>query len=109
MFIMDESQYQQLVEEAFRRVLDAFEDVDPDLAEPEPTGDVLTITFGDGSQCVMNTQRPTRQIWLAGRRQAWHFSYDADSNQWLDDKDQQELCETLRDIVKKSAGVSLTL
>ena len=34
----------------------------------------------------MNTQRPVRQIWLAGGDRAWHFDWNASTEQWLDDK-----------------------
>ena len=64
---MDEQRYLHLADDAFRRIERAFEEVDPDLAEAYLAGDVLTITYRDGSKCIVNTQRPTRQIWLAAR------------------------------------------
>ena len=74
--MMDEARYLQLVDRAFRAIQDAFDDVDPDVVDAFGAGDVLTLTFADRSKCVVNTQRPTRQIWLAARSRAWHFSYD---------------------------------
>jgi CyaY protein len=107
---MDESRYHQLVSEAFRRIQDAFDDVDPDDADVYMAGDVLTIAFRNGVKCVINTQRPTRQIWLAARASAWHFSYDAGSSRWLDDKGRgDELFGCVRAIVKDNAGVEVAL
>ena len=71
---MDEPTYQQLADAAFRAIGDAFEDVDPEVVDCEQAGDVVTLTLRGGKRCIVNTQRPTRQIWLAANAQAWHFS-----------------------------------
>lgn len=106
---MDEPRYLQLVDEAFRRIQDGLEDVDPDDVEAYAAGDVLTITFRDRSRCIVNTQRPTRQIWLAARARAWHFSYDEATGRWLDDKGRgDELLATLASIIRESSGVAVT-
>lgn len=105
---MEESRYLQLVDVAWKKIQDAFEDVDPDLAEAYSAGDVLTISFADRSRCVVNTQRPTRQVWLAARSRAWHFSYDDATHTWLDDKGRgDELYATLARTVRESSGVEL--
>lgn len=107
---MDESRYHQLVAQAFRKIQDAFEHVDPDEADAYVAGDVLTIAFRNGVKCVINTQRPTRQIWLAARASAWHFGYDEASGRWLDDRGRgNELFATVRAIVKENAGLDVTL
>ena len=105
---MDDSTYSRLVTDTFGALLDAFEEVDPDLVDVISAGDVLTLTYADKSSCVVNTQRPTQQIWLAGRRQAWHFSYDDAKAQWLDDKGRgDELFATLARLTHEVAGVRL--
>jgi CyaY protein len=104
---MDERSYEQLATATFKRVVDLFEDVDPDHADVEYGGDVIRIDLAGGKRVVLNTQRPVRQIWLAGGQAAWHFSYDADSERWLDDKGRGELFDVLRLIVRDVAGLSL--
>lgn len=104
---MDEQEYERKAAEAFHRVIDLFEDVDPDEADIEQSGDVVTIEFAAKSRVVLNTQRPARQLWLAGGRQAWHFSFDPDSGQWIDARSGgAELFAVLRDLATAS-GVSL--
>ena len=49
-------------------------------------GDVITLTFASGKKAVLNTQRPTRQLWLAANARAWHFGWDDASKTWRDDK-----------------------
>jgi CyaY protein len=105
---MDESRYQKLADTAFRKVEDLFRDVDTETVDCERAGDVVTLLFRGGKKCVLNTQRPTQQIWLAANARAWHFSYDESKDAWLSDKDQsQELFAELRQIVKTSAGLDI--
>jgi len=102
---VDEATYERLAGEAFSAVLDLFDEVDPDEAEVESAGDVIRIDFRGGQRVVLNTQRPARQIWLAGGRQAWHFSYDHGG--WHDDKGRGELLATLRTLCSELGGLSL--
>ena len=104
---MDESTYQKLADRAFRAIGDAFEDVDPEVVDCEIAGDVITLTFASGARCVVNTQRPTHQIWLAANARAWHFSWDPEQERWVDDKGRGDLFTTLRAIVKEATGVDL--
>ena len=106
--MMNESVYLQVVDEVFKRIQDACEPVDPDDVEAVAAGDVLTLTFRDRSRCVLNTQRPTRQIWLAANSRAWHFDLDEATGQWTDDKGRgDELYATLSRIVAENAGAAL--
>ena len=105
---MDESRYQQLADDALRTIESMLEDVDADDVDIERSGDVITLTFRDKKKCVVNTQRPTRQIWLAANARAWHFGYDEPSKRWLDDKGQGvELFARVAAIVKEHAGVDV--
>ena len=111
---MDERAYQHLADATFRRLEDALKDVDAEDVDVERAGDVLTLTFRGGKKCVVNTQRPTRQIWLAANARAWHFSWSAKDERWLDDKGQTnedgtpvELYGSLKRIVREGAGVDI--
>jgi CyaY protein len=105
---MDESRYQKLADVALRAVEDLFKDVDAEVVDLERAGDVLTLTFGDGKKAVINTQRPTRQIWLAANARAWHFSLEEGSGRWMDDKGQGvELLAQIKAIVKELAALEL--
>src|SRR5579859_7280846 len=107
--MMNESDYQHLADAAFKHIEDVLKDVDPDDVDVERAGDVLTLTFKSGARCVVNTQRPTRQVWLAANARAWHFSYDEAKKRWLDDKGQGlELFATVRGIVKTSSGIDVS-
>ena len=105
---LDESRYLQLAHATFDRIQDALDDVDPADVDVDSAGDVLTLTLKDGVRCIVNTQRPTRQIWLAARSRAWHFDWDAEGERWVDDKGTgAELLTTLQEIVKTGGGVDV--
>lgn len=103
---MDESAYERLAAEAWKRVLDAFDAVDPEDADVDQAGDVIRVELRGGARLVLNTQRPARQLWLAGGQSAWHFSYDETSRRWLDDRGRGELFEILTGLtgIPLSAG-----
>src|SRR5690349_15381921 len=100
--MMDESRYQRLADDTFQKLESMLENVDADEVDVERSGDVLTLTFRDKKKAVINTQRPTRQIWVAANARAWHFDWDDTSQRWLDDKGQGiELFDRVGAIVKE--------
>lgn len=106
---IDEKRYFELTERTLSRVLSAFDEVDTDDADLDVAGDVISLRFRDGSRAVLNTQRPTRQLWLAGAASAWHFDWDDASGTWLDDKGTgAELFATLAALTKRGAGIDVS-
>ncbi|MDB4940936.1 MAG: Frataxin CyaY, facilitates iron supply for heme synthesis or Fe-S cluster assembly [Labilithrix sp.] len=110
---MDESRYQQLADVALRRIETMLEEVDADDVDIDRSGDVLTLTFASKKKAVINTQRPTRQIWVAANARAWHFGFEEGGDgggRWVDDKGQGvELFQQIAAIVKESAGLDLVV
>jgi CyaY protein len=105
--MLEESLYDRLTTTLFRSLEDALAEVDPDLCEVTRTGDMVTLTFPSGIRAVLNTQRAVRQLWLAGRAEAWHFSWDEGGQAWLDDKGRGELKGILTALVRSQAGHDL--
>jgi frataxin-like iron-binding protein CyaY len=57
---------------------------------------------------VINTQRPVRQLWLAGAKRAWHFDWHEETQRWIDDKGTgDELFAVIRTIVRDTIGAEL--
>lgn len=104
-----ESNYFERAKKAFARIETACDTVDVDVVDCErTTGDVITILFLNGVKCVINTQRPTQQIWVASNAQAWHFGWDEASGAWLDPRrENAELFDSLTRIVTTNAGIEL--
>jgi CyaY protein len=108
--MLEESSYHLLVSEAFQKILTAADALDPDVLESNTAGDMVALTAANGQKCVVSTQRAVRQIWVAGQGLGIHFSYDAGSARWLDDKGKGiELFQFVRDCVKVISGEALAL
>ena len=105
--MMDESAYQRLADAVFKRIDKALEQIDPSDVDVDFAGDVMTLTCKNGVRCIVNTQRPTRQMWVAAKASAWHFSYDEKNTSWFDDKTSNELFQTLSEILKTHAAVDV--
>ena len=106
--MMDEARYNQLVAAVFKRMLAAADAIDPDVLEAESTGDMLTLTAASREKCIVNTQRAVRQVWVAGRGEGIHFSYDEASGTWRDDKGRGlELFSFVSGVVQAACGQPL--
>jgi CyaY protein len=79
----------QAVEECCDRIN---ESTDADI-DSQRSGGMVTLTFGNGSQIVMNQQKPLHELWLAARSGGYHFKYVEDA--WTDTKGQGELLAIL--------------
>jgi CyaY protein len=105
---MDDKRYREVAFRTLREVESLFDEVDVEDADIDGGGDVLTIRFKDASRCVVNTQSPVHQIWLAGAGRGWHFSWDEAEEKWMDDRGGgDELFAVLRRIAKDAAGIEL--
>lgn len=108
--MLDEASYNLKVSQVFRRILDAADRVDPDVLDADSTGDMVTLTSAKGEKCVVNTQRAVRQIWVAGKSQGIHFSWDPASDEWRDDKGKGlELLSFVSEVVESISGAKLDL
>jgi CyaY protein len=108
--LMDESQYRRLIDETFKTIDAAFENVDPDKAESVVAQGTLTILFGDGRRCILSPQTPVRQLWVAFRDRAWHMDFHPERAVWLDDRGQGvELRQLVQDISREAGDVSVSI
>ena len=65
-------------------------------------GAMVTLVFSNGSQIVVNLQRPLHEIWLACKSGGYHYRFDGAS--WRDTKGQGEFFADLsRDASAQSA------
>lgn len=103
--MLEETEFLSLAADAWKRVLGAIDRLDPEDVEADARADVVNITLRDGTRLVLNTQRPVRQLWLAGAGRGWHFAWDAASGSWLDEKGSgDELYATLATLVERGSG-----
>ena len=78
MIVMTDIEYLDLAEALLRRVeeqCDALnEDTDADI-DNQRAGGLMTLTFANGSQLVINLQRPLHEIWMAARAGGFHYRW----------------------------------
>lgn len=77
---------------------------DADL-DPQRTGGLVTITFGNGSQIIVNLQKPLQEVWMAARAGGFHYQFDG--TQWLDTRGHGEFFTHLSRCASEQAGMPL--
>jgi CyaY protein len=65
-------------------------------------GGMITITFQNKSQIIINLQKPLHEIWLAARSGGYHYKFDG--RQWMDTKGQGEFFASLSGYASDQAG-----
>ena len=105
---MTDLQYQNLAESALTAVENACDrlndqsDVDIDN---QRTGGMITLTFANKSQIIINLQKPLQEIWLAARAGGFHYKFN--SEQWTDTKGNGEFFANLSRYASEQAGQPL--
>ena len=80
------------------------EETDADL-DPQRVGGMVTITFANRSQIVINLQKPLHEVWLAARCGGFHYKFDG--TQWQDTKGQGEFWASLSRYASEQSGQNL--
>ncbi len=65
-------------------------------------GGMVTLTFPNRSQIVINLQKPLHEVWLAARCGGFHYKFDG--AHWVDTKGQGEFWESLSRYASEQAG-----
>jgi CyaY protein len=68
-------------------------------------GGMVTLTFPNGSQIIVNQQKPLHEIWMAARAGGFHYRFDGD--RWVDTKGAGEFFSHLSRYAGEQAGRSL--
>jgi CyaY protein len=89
------------IERSCDRINDAT-DVDIDN---QRVGGMITITFVNGSQLIINLQKPLQEIWLAARSGGYHYRHDGRA--WVDTKTSEEFFGNLSREASLQAGQPL--
>jgi CyaY protein len=80
------------------------ENTDADV-DNQRTGGMVTLSFANRSQIVVNLQKPLHEIWMAARSGGYHYKWDGQA--WVDTKGQGELFAQLTRCASEQAGQAL--
>ncbi len=80
------------------------DDADTDV-DNQRVGSMVTLTFPNRSQIVVNLQKPLHEVWLAARCGGFHYKFDG--ARWMDTKGQGEFWDSLSRYASEQAGQDL--
>ena len=69
-------------------------------------GGMITLTFEDRSQIIVNLQKPLQEVWLAARGGGFHYRWDGQC--WRDTKGTGEFFADLTRYASQQAGQELS-
>jgi CyaY protein len=69
------------------------------------TGGMITLTFANRSQIIINLQKPLQEIWMATRAGGFHYKFD--SGQWRDTKSASDFFSDLSRYASEQSACSL--
>jgi CyaY protein len=99
---MDQSDYARAADACLAAIVDWLADEEElDLVTRDG---LVQLEFEDGARYVVNRQGAARQMWLAAGARAWHYDLDADTGEWLDDRDRHKLRDRLVELVSEKLG-----
>jgi CyaY protein len=68
-------------------------------------GGMVTLYFPNGTQIIVNLQKPLQEIWMAAKAGGFHYRFDG--SQWVDTKGQGEFFGLLTRYASEQAGQPL--
>ncbi len=105
---MTDLQYQDLAEGVLKSIeldCDRLNDETEVDIDNQRTGGMITLTFANRSQIVINLQKPLHEIWMAAKAGGFHYKFD--SVRWADTKDGSEFFANLSRYASEQAGQAL--
>lgn len=81
------------------------ESTDADV-DNQRVGGMVTLTFPNGSQIIVNLQKPLHEVWMAARAGGFHYKFDGAC--WRDTKAGSEFFADLSRYASEQAGRPLT-
>jgi CyaY protein len=89
------------IEQGCDRINDA---TDADI-DNQRVGGMITLSLPNGSQLIVNLQKPLQEIWLAARSGGYHYRHDGQA--WVDTKTGEEFFANLSRETSLQAGQTL--
>ena len=80
------------------------DETDADI-DNQRVGGMVTLTFANRSQIIINLQKPLHEVWLAARSGGYHYKFDG--QHWQDTKGQGEFWDSLSRYASAQAGQAM--
>jgi CyaY protein len=90
---------------AIERCCDQLNDTTEADIDNQRTGGMVTLSFTNKSQIIINLQKPLQEIWMAAKAGGFHYKFDGST--WRDTKLSSELFSDLSRYASAQANASL--
>ena len=80
------------------------DETDADI-DNQRVGGMITITFSNRSQIIVNLQKPLHEVWLAAKSGGYHYKFKEGA--WQDTQGEGEFFENLSRFGSAQSGVKL--
>ena len=105
---MTDPEYMDRAEALLRRVEACCDRINDDTdadVDSQRVGGMVTLTFRNGSQIIINLQKPLHEVWMAAKAGGFHYRFDGE--RWMDTKGHGEFFENLTRHAGEQAGQPL--
>ncbi len=105
---MTDSEYMDRAEALLARVEAACDRIndesDADI-DNQRVGGMVTMTFANRTQIIVNLQKPLHEVWMAAQAGGFHYKFDGTN--WIDTKGNGEFFANLTRYAGEQAGAVL--
>jgi CyaY protein len=67
-------------------------------------GSMVTLTFSNRSQIIINLQKPLQEVWMAARAGGFHYKFDG---AWYNTRDKSEFFADFSQYASEQSGLPL--
>jgi CyaY protein len=82
------------------------DETDADI-DNQRVGGMITITFANKSQIIINLQKPLHEVWMAAKAGGYHYKLDAPSQTWRCTREGTEFFSDLSRHATAQSGFTL--
>lgn len=90
---------------AVERNCDRINDMGDADVDSQRTGGMVTLTFPNRSQIIINLQKPLHEVWMAAKSGGYHYRFDGAV--WQDTKGAGEFFDRLSQDAAQQSGTTL--
>ncbi len=90
---------------AVEQCCDRINDTTDADVDSQRTGGMITLTFPNRTQIIINQQKPLHEIWMAAKSGGYHYKFDG--AQWMDTKGSGEFFAHLSRDASAQSGLAL--
>ena len=105
---MTDLEYQNHAERALNSIEMACDRINDETdadVDNQRTGGMITLTFSNRSQIIVNLQKPLQEIWMAAKSGGFHYKFNG--KHWTDTKDASDFFVSLSRCSSEQSGQSL--